>query len=86
MILYKFKCSECNHEFDLMTMVEDRNIPTLCPECNAKSYRVFTPPTLGRIHGYNAKNGYTEKPDWHPKSKKYRPDRIRTDEERRKGI
>lgn len=86
MILYLFKCTECGYCEDIMLKCDDREKPNTCSKCGGVSERQMTAPLLGRIHGYNAKNGYSEKPDWHPKSNKYNPNRKRTDEERRKGI
>jgi putative FmdB family regulatory protein len=35
---YEYRCTKCNHEFEDMLPVNDRDIPTTkpCPECKAK--------------------------------------------------
>ena len=32
---YKYKCTECNHEFEELQSINDEPI-TICPKCNGK--------------------------------------------------
>jgi putative FmdB family regulatory protein len=45
MPFYDYVCDECG-EFSLSRTVADRDLPALCPECQARSARVVSAPNL----------------------------------------
>ena len=38
---YKYKCTECNHEFEELQSINDEPI-TICPKCNGKVKKLIS--------------------------------------------
>jgi len=41
-MLYEFKCSDCNHTFEVKRLMSDCGEPAVCPECGKEAQRVYS--------------------------------------------
>ena len=60
MPIYVMKCPECEHEFEVLRPIRDRNASVACDKCGGKMKNTPAASSF-RVKGYSYANSYSKK-------------------------